>query len=78
MTQPDFSMVIAVVSPTPPGHCGRCRGMAANSDSFLVAGRVGDDGRAEALQVVPVVEVGRPARRPCWILPAETGATTTA
>src|ERR1700733_16192025 len=38
ITQPDLSMVIAVVRPTPPGHCGRLRGTAANSDSFFVAG----------------------------------------
>ena len=57
MTQPDFSMVIAVVRPTPPGHCGRLRGIAANRSSCLRRGCVVDDGGAEALQIVAVVEV---------------------
>ena len=38
MTQPDLSIVSAVVSPIPPGHCGRWRGMVANVTSFLVVG----------------------------------------
>ena len=38
MTQPDLSMVIAVVRPTPPGHCARSRGNAAKVVSFLVVG----------------------------------------
>ena len=38
ITHPDFSMVIAVVSPTPPGHCGRLRGIAANGLSCFTAG----------------------------------------
>ena len=70
-------MVIAVVRPTPPGHCGRFRGIAANRLSCFVAGR-------QVTMVLP-----RPWRllrslklsistSPAWILPAETGATTTA
>ena len=38
ITQPVFSIVIAVVSPTPPGHCGRWRGSLANSVVCLVVG----------------------------------------
>jgi hypothetical protein len=38
MTQPDFSIVMAVVKPTPPGHCGRLRGIIANCVNFLVVG----------------------------------------
>ena len=38
MTQPDFSMVIAVDRPTPPGHPARSRGSAAKVVSFLVVG----------------------------------------
>ena len=57
MTQPLFSMVIAVVRPTPPGHCGRCRGSLANSVVFVVDGIVVDDGGAGPLQVRHVVEI---------------------
>ena len=52
ITQPAFSIVIAVVSPTPPGHCGRWRGMLANRVSCLRRRVVVDDRGAEALQVV--------------------------
>ena len=38
ITQPDFSIVIAVVRPTPPGQRGSWRGNAANSFIFFVAG----------------------------------------
>src|SRR2546426_92258 len=39
MTQPLFSIVIAVVKPMPPGHCARCWGNFANSVVFLVPAR---------------------------------------
>ena len=58
MTQPVFSMVIAVVSPMPPGHCGKCRGSSANTDSFLRRGIVVDNRCAEALKVLVVIEIG--------------------
>jgi hypothetical protein len=38
ITHPVFSMVIAVVSPTPPGHPGRLRGTAAKVVNFFVVG----------------------------------------
>ncbi len=38
ITQPLLSMIIAVVRPTPPGHCGRCPGSLANSVVCLTDG----------------------------------------
>src|SRR5271170_5863768 len=38
MIQPLFSIVIAVVRPTPPGHCGNCLGNLAIIVVFLVVG----------------------------------------
>ena len=38
MTHPVFNIVIAVVNPTPPGHCGKLRGTDANNVVFRVAG----------------------------------------
>ena len=70
-------MVIAVVSPTPPGHCGKIARDGGERAQFLGAGRVADDGGAEALKVVAVVEVvDQHVVR--LDLPAETGATTIA
>ena len=43
MTQPLLSMVIAVVRPTPPGHCGSCCGSSANNEVVWVAGLIVDD-----------------------------------
>ena len=38
ITQPDFSMVMAVERPTPPGHSGRFWGIFANREVTRVAG----------------------------------------
>src|ERR1700722_4226802 len=38
MIQPVFNMVIAVVIPTPPGHCARVRGTCANNVVRFVVG----------------------------------------
>ena len=38
ITQPDLSIVIAVVRPTPPGHPARLRGSEAKVVSFFVVG----------------------------------------
>ena len=76
ITQPERSIVIAAVSPTPPGQPARCCGMLANRLIVCVAGR-------QSTIVVPV-----PCRfdlslklststSPAATLPAETGATTT-
>src|ERR1700722_3638652 len=77
ITQPLLNMVIAVVRPMPPGHCGRACGSLAN--------RVVD--RVEGLKSMIVPPV--PCRfevllklstrtSPFWILPDVTGGTTTA
>jgi hypothetical protein len=50
-------MVIAVVRPTPPGHCGRFRGIAANRLSCFVAGRQVTMVLPRPWRVVAVVEV---------------------
>ena len=77
ITQPDLSMVIAVVRPIPPGQPARLRGSEAKVVSFLVVG-------LKATIVVP-----SPCRLPSLLklvmrtspfamAPAETGATTIA
>ena len=38
ITHPVLSIVMAVVKPTPPGHCARCCGSLANSVAFFVDG----------------------------------------
>ena len=57
ITQPLFSIVIAVVRPTPPGHCGKLL-RQLGEQRRLPGGRVVvDDRRAGALQVREVVEI---------------------
>ena len=57
ITQPDFSIVIAVDRPTPPGHAFRSRGIDAGRLQLLRRRAVVDDRAAGALQVRRVVEV---------------------
>ena len=57
ITQPLFSMVIAVVRPTPPGHCARFCGTLGEQRRLLGGRVVVDDRRAGALQVGDVVEI---------------------
>ena len=77
ITQPLLSIVMAVVRPMPPGHCGRFCGSLAKSDVDRVEG-------LKSMIVPPapcrfdVLLKLSTRTSPFWILPELTGATTTA
>src|SRR5271154_3633305 len=77
ITQPLLSTVIAVLRPTPPGHCGRFCGNLAKSVVEWLAGLISTIVPPVPCKLERLLKLST-STSPLWILPTLAGATTTA